>query len=200
MIFNTIYSKGPKDQRTKKDSNGKGFTLVELMVSISIIAIISSVGLTTYKNAQVLSHDSKRKSDLHQIQVALELYYNNHKSYPLVNGSPENCSNITCSINSDWQVSSDSTSWIDGLDPYINQQPHEASPESPPLNVYFYKTNQYSGCPAEGQWYALMVNLENSSDPDTLANKDVLWCDGVTSLRSWFSSYPNFYAIVVKAG
>ncbi|MCX6703777.1 MAG: type II secretion system protein [Candidatus Zambryskibacteria bacterium] len=61
----------------------KGFTLVELMVSISIIMLLSTLVLSgvagTRKSARVL----QRIADLKQVQGALERYYANNKSYPV---------------------------------------------------------------------------------------------------------------------
>src|SRR3989344_814117 len=59
-----------------------GFTLVELLVVISIIAILSAIGLTMYSVAQKSARIAKRIADLRSIQTALELYYNVNRSYP----------------------------------------------------------------------------------------------------------------------
>ncbi len=60
----------------------KGFTYLELMISISIIAILASAALYMYTNAQSDSRDSRRKSDLAQIQLALEAYKADYNTYP----------------------------------------------------------------------------------------------------------------------
>ncbi|MDO8619049.1 MAG: type II secretion system protein [Candidatus Daviesbacteria bacterium] len=49
-----------------------GFTLIELMVAIAIVAILSTVGLVVFSNAQSGARDSKRTSDLDAIAKALE--------------------------------------------------------------------------------------------------------------------------------
>ena len=53
----------------------KGFTLLELLVVISIIAILVTLSISTYSTAQKKGRDSKRKSDIKQIQSSLEQYY-----------------------------------------------------------------------------------------------------------------------------
>ncbi len=53
----------------------KGFTLLEMLVVIGIIAILVGLGTTSYSTAQKKARDAKRKSDLKAIQNALEQYY-----------------------------------------------------------------------------------------------------------------------------
>lgn len=64
--------------------SNSGFSLIELMVAIIIIAIIASVGLVNYSQSQLVAKDSKRKSDIQEIQKALEQYYSasNPSVYP----------------------------------------------------------------------------------------------------------------------
>lgn len=64
--------------------NRQGFTLIELLVVISIIAILSTIGLTIYSSAQKQARMSKRISDLKAIQSALQVYYSANKTYPVV--------------------------------------------------------------------------------------------------------------------
>lgn len=60
----------------------RGFTLIELLVVISIIGILVAVGATSYQRAVRVSRDSKRKTDLAQIQQALETYRSQNGIYP----------------------------------------------------------------------------------------------------------------------
>lgn len=60
-----------------------GFTLIELLVVISIIAILSAIGLVTFSSVLKQGRDSKRQSDLRSIQSALEQYYADQFFYPL---------------------------------------------------------------------------------------------------------------------
>jgi general secretion pathway protein G len=61
----------------------KGFTLIELLVVIAIIGILSSVVLASLSTARAKSRDARRISDVGQIQLALELYYDATSSYPI---------------------------------------------------------------------------------------------------------------------
>ena len=60
----------------------RGFTLIELLVVIAIIGVLSSVVLASLNSARTKANDAKTRSDLHQISVALEFYYDKFGSYP----------------------------------------------------------------------------------------------------------------------
>lgn len=60
-----------------------GFTLVELLVVISIIGILASLALVSYSGAQKQTRDTQRRSDLNQYRNALENYAtSNNGLYP----------------------------------------------------------------------------------------------------------------------
>jgi len=61
----------------------KGFTLIELLVVIAIIGILSSVVLASLNSARLKARDAKRVSDVKQIQLALEMYYDDNSNYPV---------------------------------------------------------------------------------------------------------------------
>ena len=70
----------------------RGFTIIELLVTTVLIAILSSVGFISYRNATAQANDTKRKHDIEQIRAALELYRNEHGYYP-----PSGACTTTCS-------------------------------------------------------------------------------------------------------
>ncbi len=59
-----------------------GFTLVELLIAISIVAILTTVGARLYLNSVENGLDSKRVKDLESLKQALELYHQSSRSYP----------------------------------------------------------------------------------------------------------------------
>jgi prepilin-type N-terminal cleavage/methylation domain-containing protein len=161
----------------------KGFTLIELMIAISIIAIISAIGLASYSQAQKLARDSKRKQDLRQVAIALELYHQKNKRFPCTEG---------------WVLSSDSTSfWLAerslpycsgfttkvNLDnDYINQMPHDPLKDDGNPSTgsnYGYGFRDGNGCTVgAGNYYLLASRLENDSDPERNEIKQYKYCDG----------------------
>lgn len=60
-----------------------GYTLIEILVVISIIAILTAIGITNFRVASQKARDGKRQGDLEQIKAALELYRTDEKEYPL---------------------------------------------------------------------------------------------------------------------
>lgn len=53
----------------------RGFTLIELLVVIAIIGVLASIVLASLNSARRKSRDARRITDLKQIQLALELYF-----------------------------------------------------------------------------------------------------------------------------
>lgn len=59
-----------------------GFTLVELLITISILVLLSTIGIVTYSQVFKSGRDAKRQSDLKTIQSALEQYRADQGFYP----------------------------------------------------------------------------------------------------------------------
>ena len=56
----------------------RGFTLVELLVTISMIAMLSTIVIATIAPAQAKARDSKRLQQVRQIDVATQMYMSEH--------------------------------------------------------------------------------------------------------------------------
>lgn len=61
----------------------KGFTLVELLVTIVIVSILASVGLGAAAGARRNADDTRRQTDLRKIESALQQYYADQGHYPM---------------------------------------------------------------------------------------------------------------------
>jgi general secretion pathway protein G len=59
-----------------------GFTLIEMLIVITIIALLASLVLVGMGGARAKARDSRRIADLHSVQNALELYYAKFYFYP----------------------------------------------------------------------------------------------------------------------
>ena len=62
----------------------KGFTLIELLVVIAIIGILATIVLVSLNTARSKARDTRRVSDVRQVALALEMYYDDEKAYPIL--------------------------------------------------------------------------------------------------------------------
>lgn len=60
----------------------KGFTLVELMVVLAIIAIMIGLSAAAFQSSRQSARDTKRQSDLEEIRSGLEIYRTDCGDYP----------------------------------------------------------------------------------------------------------------------
>jgi len=123
----------------KKKESILGFTLIELLVVIAILGLLATVGLASFLSIQVKGRDSQRKSDLNQIQKALEMYYNDngeypHPALPAVGGSA-------------WEDVGKGTLYMKEI------------PQDPKSGAY-----NYSYSSIDGTSYVLYARLENTQD------------------------------------
>jgi general secretion pathway protein G len=59
-----------------------GFTLIELMIVMSLIVILASIGLTVYTNSVIRAKESVLKEDLFRMRDAIDQYYSDQGKYP----------------------------------------------------------------------------------------------------------------------
>ena len=60
----------------------RGFTLIELLIVIAIIGVLAALLMANFVGVRERARDAQRKSDLRQIQSALELYRADKGTYP----------------------------------------------------------------------------------------------------------------------
>lgn len=65
------------------DKRKAGFTLVEIVVVISIMAVLTAVIYSSFDASKALSRDQQRVSDISTIQLALEQYFYKYGVYPV---------------------------------------------------------------------------------------------------------------------
>ena len=66
----------------------KGFTIVELLIVIVVIAILAAVTIVTYSGIQARAIESSAKTDLSNLGKQLELFHVENARYPLVIPTP----------------------------------------------------------------------------------------------------------------
>lgn len=120
-----------------RKSSQSGFTLVEMLMVVAIIALLLIAFLFLLLSQLEKARDARRKSDLDRIKKAFEEYYNDHNCYP----DPSILNN--CGGNE--------------LAPYIAAIPCDPVTKQP----YFYLPLAGNQCGG----YRLLTKLENEDDP-----------------------------------
>ncbi len=185
--------------------NTKGFSLAELLIAVTIIAVLSGIGLVFFSDAQKAARDAKRKRDLRSIQVALESYYSKNGRYPCstndFTGSDNDWDTSFEYATSNWWIvdkadsqgqcvsgSTGTNSSLPFTSSYISELPRD------PKNLdkwpwddgeaysYAYLSpedlSDVSGCPkGQGQYYLLVARLERN-DGEVQKPEEVNFCDG----------------------
>ena len=60
----------------------QGFTLIELMIVMSLIVILAGIGLTLYGNSVTRAKEAALKEDLFRMRDAIDQYYADQNKYP----------------------------------------------------------------------------------------------------------------------
>ncbi len=71
----------------QKSGVSRGFTLIELMVVITIIGLLASTILAALNTSRISARDSQRIQEARQFVNALEIYRNQNGRYPCSGGS-----------------------------------------------------------------------------------------------------------------
>lgn len=132
-----------------------GFTLVELVVVITILAILSTVWFVYFSDNITSARDSKRLTDISTIETALRSYKQKRGSLPL----PWNSFNI---LNS-W-------SWVAiqwKLDKNVRLSTLDTLPVDPKLNIWY----SYS-ITAKKQEFELGATFEAQEPPKAIVSWD----------------------------
>jgi prepilin-type N-terminal cleavage/methylation domain-containing protein len=93
----------------------KGFTLIELMIAVTIIGIITAALMLAQRDTGYRRRDAKRFADAKQIQDALALHITKMQSYPVYDG----CLTGTDAVNAALKASgaiTDGATFVDPLD------------------------------------------------------------------------------------
>lgn len=59
-----------------------GFTMIELMVVMALIAILATIGMAQYRSSVIYSRESVLKEDLFRLRDAIDQYYADKGQYP----------------------------------------------------------------------------------------------------------------------
>ena len=145
----------------------RGFTLIEILVVISIIGILATVGLANFLPSLARARDSQRIDDARKLITILEQYKSDNGSYPVTAG---------------WiSSSSGSTDWISGLAPsYVDRVPVDPRNTAAKELYYYYRS--------DGNDYCVQVSQERPNTTHRFYKGE--W-NGSWKLRFGIAGGPN---------
>ena len=111
-----------------------GFTLIELMVVVAIIAILAGILIPNFVNARAQAQTSACESNLRSIATALELVYSDEQSYE---------PNGKASFNADPADFTNTTSGVQ----YLNNTPKDPASQDQTKDYAITVTPQAGGAP-----------------------------------------------------
>lgn len=62
--------------------NHRGFTLIELMIVMSIIGILLTIAVPSYKRSVIKARETVLMEDLYQMRRAIDAYFTDNNRYP----------------------------------------------------------------------------------------------------------------------
>lgn len=119
----------------------KGFTLIELVVVMAIVATLTAMAAFNFNQARVRARDVQRKSELRQLQSALELFKNDQYPQRYPNAGEGLASLVTAG--------------------YMGELPMDPREKALAGSWQDYEYDQ-----VDSLHYTLTACLENLSDPD----------------------------------
>ena len=142
----------------------RGFSLIELLIVIAILAVIVGLALPNFLGARERSRDFKRKAELNQLKIALRLYYNDYGKFPawtngmvIVGCGTSGTSACPVCASADFAAGG-----VDGCTTvYMRKIPKS---QAGSLELRYYQV-------AGGDDFRVKVSLENASDTDTTTSQ-----------------------------
>lgn len=127
-----------------------GFTLIEVLVASTIIAVLIAIGAVSYSSINRRSRDTKRRSDLEQMRSALEQYRADNGFYP--------------NTGSGWVIVNDTNMGNLIAGGYMAKTP--ADPKASTQSYWYQATNPVGTGPVNYYGYCLTAYLEATSVND----------------------------------
>jgi len=129
----------------------RGFTIVELIITISIMAILLTLGTVSLSSSQANARDSERKTDIENIALHIETYYTSGFDgsyevgrYPSTNFIGQETTTAIPDIDPKSLIApgQSTSSFIAATN---NTQTTEGISPQPTINQYVYQPLQQSG-------------------------------------------------------
>jgi len=73
---------GPRSGLRQRAGSDAGWTLIEMLVVVSLVMILASMALTQYRNSVQYAKEAALRSDLFMMREAIDQYYADKGKYP----------------------------------------------------------------------------------------------------------------------
>jgi len=167
-----------------------GFTIVELLIVIVVIAILAAISVVAYSGIQQRGRMSARASDIASIQKALEIYRVDNGTYPATTATtstnlPAGFAGSYGSVTSYAYSVSNNSTWLKALTDLKTISKAPTDPVNDNTNFYMYYANNtasWTNCPVP--FYVLVLE---SKDADSIKGSRGVYCPGA----AYFSTTAN---------
>ncbi len=159
----------------------KGFTLIEILVSISIMALVLIIAIPNFVSARARARDSKNKQEARELKSAVRMYYNDYQTYPdddaggILGCGANGTTACSCADTYNFAAGGSGSDVV-----YMKTFPSAFCAN--PMTMQYYQLDD------AGETFCIRVPLENTGDPDI-----------ATSMTQCSSSCPNsigaFYTV-----
>lgn len=122
----------------------KAFTLVELLVVISIIGLLSTVAVVSLGSARQKSRNTKRVTDIKQLVTAFSLAYDTNGSFPDSSASSGGFACVAAACTGSWASPANATVDAIMFPTFMGQKPLDPTDGLRSRTGYRYNNN-YAG-------------------------------------------------------
>ncbi|MEI8067766.1 MAG: prepilin-type N-terminal cleavage/methylation domain-containing protein [Candidatus Shapirobacteria bacterium] len=157
----------------------KGFTLIELMVSVTIMAILLGVGVVSLNN---FNNSQKVETTKNELISSLKLARNYAITMQLPNGVSGTLNYVQVDLKTNGQISVDAYGILDGQNTTMNIGPY-FSKDISPIGVDITVTNIINFASYKGDLvypnYPVSIIISSSEDPDDAAKSILIDSSGL---------------------
>lgn len=149
--------------RKHKNNDRRGFTIVELLIVIVVIAILAAIVTVAYNGMQARANLSKYQSEMKTIVKALAMYKEVNGNYPVSVGQP-GCEYDWCG----WDQA-EGDAFIAGLSPQFISKIPQMPASHARADTYLYRSNgsrsEYQLIRYKAQALGGLPSIETQNNP-----------------------------------